>query len=89
MAPELKVLNDLCSILEALVQDLTGESKSELSQLISNLRTNPAYAIVDRNRIASEIYEAREDVRERRIVECGIKLSSICRQLWAIVDSRA
>ena len=64
MAAALKVLNDVCYVLEALSQDLTGEAKSELSLLSRNLRGNPAYGLVDHERIADVIDKAREDVRE-------------------------
>ena len=88
MPAALKVLNDICYILEALAQDLTGESKSELSQLRKNLLENPDYELIGKERIANIISAAREDIREYRKIDCGIKLSGICRELWAIVEGR-
>ena len=90
-SPELRLLSELSRVVELLAQNLPGEAKFKLTELIEQLPAGKAsLAQPDFTRTASVpftvIQQARTHILLGDSVQAAYLLSGACRELWAKID---
>jgi hypothetical protein len=87
MQPVLRVLDDICYVLECAATHCMGEGKSELSALCGRLEgSDEAYAVPEREHLAARLRVIHGLYRSDQRQDASVRLGRISRELWATVD---
>lgn len=84
MSPLLTVLNESW-VIKCAAMDHMGEAKSELGIMSKKLLADPAYAISDKENVATELVGARKAYVSGDARLGAHKLMVVSRRLWVTV----
>lgn len=84
MAPVYKVLDDLCFVMECFLEQCFGDGKEVLGELSDRLENDPAYAIEDRETVATELRKALIMIRSDDRRSAYRILTQVSRKLWKL-----
>ena len=82
MSPTIKTLHEISYIMECLLMNYTGETKSELWALANLIESDDSYAIDNRIEVVSQLRECQSYYINSQWAKGSHILNNVSRELW-------